>query len=270
MGAPEVDEAAAAQGGEAHARGLRPLVEAPVARGAAGRGSARPARALWVTRTRMSARGRAGRRAGRPPTSADAASRLPVGSSQSRRRGPEHEGAGQGHALPLAARQLGRPVVEPVAEARPRESSSRARASRSAGAGTPPPARPAWARARSRAREHCGSRQWSWKTKPTSRLRKAASSASARAKGLRAEEDTVPEVGGSSAPRMFRSVLLPLPEGPITQSDSPGARSEGHPGQDGERPARRLVALGDVLDLEQRRTPFRPARAWAAGRAAHR
>ena len=34
---------------------------------------------------------------------------------------------------------------------------------------------------------------------------------------------TAPVVGGSSAPRMYRSVLLPLPDGPIIAAASPGA-----------------------------------------------
>jgi hypothetical protein len=43
------------------------------------------------------------------------------------------------------------------------------------------------------------------------------------ARGILPARATVPDVGLSSAPRIASSVLLPLPDGPITQTDSPGA-----------------------------------------------
>src|SRR5437667_10390868 len=56
---------------------------------------------------------------------------------------------------------------------------------------------------------------------PTSLFRNAASSRSFSRKGLRPSSVTTPDVGGSSAPRMYSSVLLPLPEGPIMEAASP-------------------------------------------------
>ena len=100
-------------------------------------------------------------------------SRLPVGSSASSSRGAVGERAGEGHPLLLAARELGRPVFEPVPEpdrveelARPRRGRrarrrrpraaaaprSRARRTRAAGGGTGRRSRRASRRSRVRAR----------------------------------------------------------------------------------------------------------------------
>src|SRR5579859_5830698 len=57
--------------------------------------------------------------------------------------------------------------------------------------------------------------------KPISLLRNADSSFSLRMNGLRPSSVTEPEVGGSSAPRIYSSVLLPLPEGPMMEMASP-------------------------------------------------
>src|SRR5579864_8640479 len=57
--------------------------------------------------------------------------------------------------------------------------------------------------------------------KPISLLRNAASSASFSRNGLRPSSVTEPEVGGSSAPRMYSSVLLPLPDVPMMETVSP-------------------------------------------------
>ena len=131
--------------------------------------------------------------------------------------GREDEGPGQRRALPLAARELRRPVVEPVAEAHAVEQVAGARLV----------VRPSLATTRVGTRtfsstEHWGSRKWSWKTKPIARLRKAASSGSGRERGSSPSSVTRPAVGGSSVPRTWSRVLLPLPEGPMMQSDSPG------------------------------------------------
>ena len=44
-----------------------------------------------------------------------------------------------------------------------------------------------------------------------------------QAEGFVPPSVTVPVVGGSSAPRMYSSVLLPLPDGPMIAAASPGA-----------------------------------------------
>src|SRR5712691_13461398 len=64
---------------------------------------------------------------------------------------------------------------------------------------------------------------------PTSLLRNAASSRSFSRKGSRPSSVTVPDVGGSSAPRMYSSVLLPLPDGPMMETASPRRREREMP-----------------------------------------
>ena len=39
--------------------------------------------------------------------------------------------------------------------------------------------------------------------------------------GFRPPNSTTPELGGSSAPRMYNKVLFPHPEGPTIDADSP-------------------------------------------------
>ncbi len=110
--------------------------------------------------------------------------------------GRQHERPRERHALPLAAGELGRPVVEPVAEADPVEELTRPRLvvalARETSVGT---------RTFS-STEHCGRRKWSWNTKPIARLRKAASSGSGSAWVCRPSIVTRPEDGASSVPRM--------------------------------------------------------------------
>ena len=71
----------------------------------------------------------------------------------------------------------------------------------------------------------CGRRWCSWKTKPIRRLRNSAWALSERACGSTPSSATLPPLGGSSAPRMKRSVLFPEPDGPVTASSSPGPRA---------------------------------------------
>src|SRR5579859_5898090 len=58
--------------------------------------------------------------------------------------------------------------------------------------------------------------------KPISLLRNAARSFSFSRNGFRPSSMTAPEVGCSSAPRIYSSVLLPLPDGPMMETASPG------------------------------------------------
>src|ERR1035438_10681085 len=60
--------------------------------------------------------------------------------------------------------------------------------------------------------------------KPTAWLRKAASSFSGSRYGSTPSSVTAPEVGGSSPPAIYSSVLLPAPEGPMMAADSPRRR----------------------------------------------
>src|SRR6185436_1846545 len=53
------------------------------------------------------------------------------------------------------------------------------------------------------------------------RFRNAACWRSFSSYGLELSSVTVPELGGSSAPRMYSSVLLPLPDGPVIAIASP-------------------------------------------------
>ena len=150
---------------------------------------------------------------------------------------PEHEGAGQGHPLPLAARELRRPMVEALGEADARPSSSRAALPR----GRPDRARrrpgpPASARARSRAPSTGRAGSGPGRRSRPRGCGRPRARASGRAKGSRPKRVTVPAVGGSRAPSTFRSVLLPLPEGPITQSAWPGARLKVTPSRMGSGP----------------------------------
>ena len=99
-------------------------------------------------------------------------------------RGSQQQRARQRHPLLLAARQLARPVREPVGRAR------RAPAS-------PPPARRSSARGSRRmspgiitfsSAVNSGSRWWNWNTKPISRLRNSASRAGAHRRDVDAVE----------------------------------------------------------------------------------
>ena len=122
VGAPVVDEAARDERALPHQSGSR---RPAASRRRSGKRSA--SAALWVTTT-STACARAWRSSSRSATfPAEAASRLPVGSSHRTRRGREHEGPGERRALPLPAGQLRRPVVEPVAEAHPVEELPRPR-----------------------------------------------------------------------------------------------------------------------------------------------
>src|SRR6185436_18075511 len=71
--------------------------------------------------------------------------------------------------------------------------------------------------------------------KPICRLRNAACARSPSVNGSCPSRVTVPDDGGSSAPRMYRSVLLPLPDGPMIATASPRS-------SDSEMPERTVSA----------------------------
>ena len=100
-----------------------------------------------------------------------AASRLPVGSSANSSFGPMDEGAGQRHALLLAARELGRVVVAASLQPHAGEQHLRAVASRLRRAA---PAAPG----RSRGAVRVGIRWKDWNTNPTFSPRSRARSSS--------------------------------------------------------------------------------------------
>ena len=88
-----------------------------------------------------------------------------------------------------------------------------------------------------------GIRWWNWKTKPTVAARYSAGSSSVST--ARRRRRSSPQSGRSSAPIRFRSVLLPQPEGPVTETKSPWLDARRC------RRARRCAVferLGDVVD----------------------
>ena len=67
-----------------------------------------------------------------------------------------------------------------------------------------------------------GMRWWNWKTKPTVAARYSDGS---RSDSSRSPPTTIdPASALSSAPTRFRSVLLPPPDGPVSETKSPAAR----------------------------------------------
>ena len=169
-----------------------------------------------------------------------------MGSSQSRRRGLQHERARQGHALLLAARELAGPMVEPLAQPH------RAPAARARARSWPCPSRGATSVGTSTfsSTVHCGSRQWSWNTKPTSPVAEGGQLRLGEREGILADERDRAAVGRLQRAQDVRSVLLPLPEGPMTQSDSPGGEREDTP----SRMERGPRGVGVVLAEARRRS----------------
>ena len=124
------------------------------------------------------------------------------------------EGAGDGDALLLAARELRRGVVQAPLQgcrARSRPSARESRAPRwySSGIST-------FCSADVRA-----SRLKLWKTNPMRAERTSARSSSDSRETSRPSNRYVPEVGVSRKPRMFISVDLPEPDAPIRATMSP-------------------------------------------------
>ena len=73
-----------------------------------------------------------------------------------------------------------------------------------------------------------------------------------------------PAVGESSAPIMFRRVVLPLPEGPSTTMNSPSAMLERHVVERRDRHVAELVAARDSVQLDDGRNPARFGAAYRA------
>ena len=136
--------------------------------------------------------------------------------------GPADDGARDRDALLLPARELRREVVHARAEpdALERRRAPPAAARRPTCGGTAAAAR------RCRSRAESGTRWNVWKTNPISRLRSAASSRSRYDVTGAPSMLTRPRVGASSRPMRFSSVLLPQPEGPMIDTNSPGGDVE--------------------------------------------
>ena len=151
---------------------------------------------------------------------------------------------GDRHPLPFAAGKLGRPMVEPLAPVR------RGRATRPPAAGRPAVAAPSARNGTSTfsSTVHCGSNDALETRTRFCRLRNAASSASSSANGSSPPSRTLPEVGGSSVPRIDSSVLLPDPLGPRIARFSPRRSENDTPRQHAQRLGRRRIFLDDVLD----------------------
>ena len=189
--------------------------------------------ALWVTTTRMVFCAACSWNSSSATVSAAARSRLPVGSSDSSSRAA-NQGPGQGGALPFAAGQFRRPVVEAVGEADRGE--QRARTHR----------RPLRLRRRARRDEGRGEdvledgalrqQRVVLEDEADVSLRKAACSRSPSVKGSWPSSVTVPDVGGSSVPRMYSSVLLPLPDGPMIATAAPRSSDSDTPLRMGSSP----------------------------------
>ena len=120
-------------------------------------------RGSWVTIRNAVPRSRLKRRISAKISSAEWVSRLPVGSSASTSGGDERQRAGDRHALLLAAGELARRVVEPVAEPDRRAAVPRA-LSRRAGVTGPSATRPGISTFS--VAVNAGSRWWNWNTKP--------------------------------------------------------------------------------------------------------
>ena len=268
VGAPEVGEAAPAEGGEAHrspqATGSR---RRPTRRRRSAKRAARSL--LWVTRTRMVCSRRVqleeqvGHGRGRGPV--EVAGRL-VAEQETR---PQDEGARQGRPLSFPAGELGRTVVEALAEAHPREQLPRA-SLEVGGRGTPSP--------RGDQRRHEDVLQHRALRQQVVLLEDEADLAVAKGgevglgqrEGVAPEERDLTRGGRLERAQDVEERALPAPRGPHDAERLAGSEAEVHALEDRQGAAGRVVALGDGLHLEQRRSPFRPSRAGAPGARPHR
>ena len=144
----------------------------------------------------------------------------PVGSSARSSFGPVGERPGDRDPLLLAARQLVRPVLRPLAQADER------RAARAPGRRAR--ARSAWTRRSGTstfsAADRIGTSPNAWKmnaTGPPPDVDELVLVHRARPRGRRRRRG--PDVGRSSPPSRLSSVVLPLPDRPRTATSSPGA-----------------------------------------------
>ena len=74
-----------------------------------------------------------------------------------------------------------------------------------------------------------GTRLKPWKMKPMASRRSAVAAASSRASMAWPRSRTVPASARSIRPAMFRIVLLPLPDGPVSATSSPGRTARSTP-----------------------------------------
>ncbi len=97
-----------------------------------------------------------------------------------------------------------------------------------------------------------GSRLNPWKTNPLCRLRITASSSRPRRLTSCPSRVYVPSVGVSRHPRMFMSVDLPEPDGPMTAPNSPGSIEREDPAQGFHRDLPQEVGLADAGKGDER------------------
>ncbi len=143
-------------------------------------------------------------------------SRLPVGSSATRIAGSGDDGAGDRHALLLAARELGGIMVQPVAEA------DRLQLRLGALEGVAAARRVRAAAATFSSAVMVGTRWKDWNTMPMRRPRNRASASSSRAaRSVPVDDDPAAESGRSRPAMVISSVDLPEPEGPTRPTASP-------------------------------------------------
>ena len=180
-------------------------------------------------------------------------------------RGPVGQRARDGHALHLAARELGGPVPAPLAEPHVVEQLAGARAP----VGSATPASAIGSSTFSSA-VSTGSRWKRWKTKPSRVRRSRVSSRSESRSSRRPSMLTAPDDGGSMPPRMWSSVDLPDPDGPAMATYSPASIVEVHAAERVHRLAvHRVVAPDVAADDEAHVASARECAAMGARAASH-
>ena len=151
----------------------------------------------------------------------------------------DHQGAGDGHALHLAARQLVGPVRAAMREA---DRVERSLDARRLARGRRPSSRSG--RDTFSSADRVGIRLKNWKTKPIERRRKMVTSSSDMLRDRRAVDQESPAVGASSPPIRCNSVLFPEPDGPDDGDELAGRNVE--------RDARQSFHLGVALTIALR------------------
>ena len=200
-------------------------------------------------------------------------SRLPVGSSARMTLGLRDDGARDGHALLLSARELAGMVIEPLAEADALERLvARAHALACV--------RDALVEQRQLdVLDGAGAREQveALEDEAERAVADLGELVAAHARHLAARRaGSAPDVGRSRQPTMFISVDLPEPELPMTATNSPASMASVDAAQRVHLDVAHLVDLVDVVERDQRRHRLRtrgtadlPA-GWRRGRLARR
>ena len=197
---------------------------------------------------RGAGRGAQTRTAGPSPPSPVAWSRLPVGSSASSSRGSRREGAGQRHALLLAAGKLAGQVGQPMRQARRRPA--------------PPRPAPSASRAPGQFQRHRDVLQRGHGRDQVKRLEHDADRVAAQPgqRVLVHRGDVLPgqarrcrQLARSSPASTISRLVLPDPEGPTMPDRLAGVDVEVDAAQDVDRPGGGRHGQVQVPDLHQRR-----------------